>query len=637
MDHLPLPRNPIHPPVQVPCTATEDYDAGPFETYPDRQGWKDRTIKEWHIIFEERQHDLSAFLQTWLYFGLMSTLFGEPIALLEFTRERNVSRGDRIISTLGLLPALEKWIASIWSEEGDDAIAGVTALPLAVQLHSRLQDGLARAGRPWNDECKISLIEFVARYNVIEPRDGMTILSVSLIIDILLQALSYQPGTHDMLQYATLRRGFNFQWDPEEQWLYQRMRGDGWCPSELHRIFERFTTVQIFYIGHFKRPNSAARHPVIPLSPSDRQDICLTDTKEVESRDREGLCSQFQCSVTQLNEDTYETTHTAECSKIGYTDCFDVIADQQEISKILKAGGFPLIRSINDSEKTSQVSLVSSLAEERPSYVAISHVWSDRLGNLKQNSLPRCQMLRLSRLIRNLPHPASNITLFWIDTICCPPDSANMEEAQNLALSKMRQTYEGATAVLVLDSWLEGRSICDTQLQLHSEELTTQVVHHAEALAAIASSTWNTRLWNLQEGALARLLFVCFADMPYDVDDGLQKLLASPDLALELSLKMGIARSIHEIRGSRHSSEYSELGTEAKLITLANALRFRSTSVNADEPICLGTLLDLDTFKIVQAGKDREKRMAKFWSLLEQIPREFLFQGFPRLEVDGFR
>jgi hypothetical protein len=76
------------------------------------------------------------------------------------------------------------------------------------------------------------------------------------------------------------------------------------------------------------------------------------------------------------------------------------------------------------------------------------------------------------------------------------------------------------------------------------------VVHHAEALAAIASSTWNTRLWNLQEGALARLLFVYFADMPYDVDDGLQKLLASPDLALELSLKMGIARSIHEIRGS---------------------------------------------------------------------------------------
>ena len=46
---------------------------------------------------------------------------------------------------------------------------------------------------------------------------------------------------------------------------------------------------------------------------------------------------------------------------------------------------------------------------------------------------------------------------------------------------------------------------------------------------------------------------------------------------------MGIARSIYEIRGSRHSSEDSELGTEAKLITLANALRFRSTNVNADD------------------------------------------------------
>ena len=132
------------------------------------------------------------------------------------------------------------------------------------------------------------------------------------------------------------------------------------------------------------------------MSSSDHQDICLTDTKKVESTDREGFCSQFQCSVTQFNEDTYETTHTAECIKRGHTDCFDVIAGQQEISKILKAGGFPPIRSINDSEKPCQVSLVSSLAEEKLSYIAISHLWSDRLGNLKQNSLPRCQMLRLS-------------------------------------------------------------------------------------------------------------------------------------------------------------------------------------------------------------------------------------------------
>ncbi|KAF8539878.1 hypothetical protein BDD12DRAFT_70155 [Trichophaea hybrida] len=89
------------------------------------------------------------------------------------------------------------------------------------------------------------------------------------------------------------------------------------------------------------------------------------------------------------------------------------------------------------------------------------------LGNVQRSALPHCQMLHPSNLKRNLPGKAPNIHLFWIDAICCPPDSAGKNEAQELAIGKMRETYENAREVLVLDSWLQSQNIenlADTEI-----------------------------------------------------------------------------------------------------------------------------------------------------------------------------
>jgi hypothetical protein len=116
---------------------------------------------------------------------------------------------------------------------------------------------------------------------------------------------------------------------------------------------------------------------------------------------------------------------------------------------------------------------------------AISNVWADGLGNPAENSLPRCQLERIRDLaavlnvdpsreergtVRRAPPtrkrspetPDSFLQspvgaaasletdqmLFWIDTLCCP---GRPDQAKDLALKRMTETYLKAAHVLVLD------------------------------------------------------------------------------------------------------------------------------------------------------------------------------------------
>lgn len=130
-----------------------------------------------------------------------------------------------------------------------------------------------------------------------------------------------------------------------------------------------------------------------------------------------------------------------------------MVIEENESFEILKGGGIPLILSIDSDKDNRKITLIAS--EPDTSYAAISHIWSDGLGNVHRSALPRCQMLRLSGLIRSLPGNTKDIILFWIDTIGCPSGAGVQKEAKQLAISKMRHTYQMASAVLALDSWLQ--------------------------------------------------------------------------------------------------------------------------------------------------------------------------------------
>ncbi|XTI84416.1 hypothetical protein V2W45_1207818, partial [Cenococcum geophilum] len=78
----------------------------------------------------------------------------------------------------------------------------------------------------------------------------------------------------------------------------------------------------------------------------------------------------------------------------------------EDIAKIIQLDGIPLISV--EILPYGKGKLHVEKATDRSSYIAISHVYSHGLGNLSTNSLPQCQVERLSKDIKYLPDPVSN-------------------------------------------------------------------------------------------------------------------------------------------------------------------------------------------------------------------------------------
>ena len=398
--------------------------------------------------------------------------------------------------------------------------------------------------------------------------------------------------------------------------ISQQMQRDGWCPSELSMMFRRLNYTSIYFMSRVERPGPSKKHPMIQIQPLPSSDSVSAVSAERGERRSGEPCTKSKCSVYTLHEETYQTKHVNGC-----TNCYDIVADEHEISRILKNNCIPLILSIDNESESTNITLFESGPDV--AYVAISHVWSDGLGNVTRSALPRCQMLCLSTLVRGLPGRFSDNVLFWIDTIGCPPDAAHQSEAQELAIDMMRQTYERADAVLVLDSWLQPQNL--------------KYMVDTEILMRIVCSPWNSRLWTLQEGALAKELFFQFADGPYNLMEAIKQISKHRgsywEKPLQLSLHDSIIERVQEFLGYR-DLEVNQGSIQEKLLAMSHALAFRSTSVATDEALCLATLLGLNIQEIGQTPP--EERMAKFWSSVGQVPLTFLFNIYPRLQSEGY-
>lgn len=277
----------------------------------------------------------------------------------------------------------------------------------------------------------------------------------------------------------------------------------------------------------------------------------------------------------------------------------------------------PLVTATFEKDESCEVRLVPR--RPKSTYVAISHVWSDGLGNLKENAIPYCQLIRLSHLIDRLPSTSLKYTYLWLDTLCVPPDAAEQDEAQQSAIERMRETYENAESVLVLDSWLLSSKIDSRP----DEEILTQIF----------ASHWNRRLWTFQEGALAKSLFFQFSDGAYNLDQVIQRLERSKDLLLDHTLRPAIFARNWSLRRFVQSHQNRVLHT--KISSLFATFRYRQTSVASDEALCLGTILGLSMPKIMQALP--EVRMQMFWSMIPKVPVDFLFYDGATFDKEGFR
>jgi hypothetical protein len=232
----------------------------------------------------------------------------------------------------------------------------------------------------------------------------------------------------------------------------------------------------------------------------------------------------------------------------------------------------------------------------------------------------------------------------WLDTLCCP---VRPTEDKKLALKKMRQVYEQAHSVLVLDASLQSYS--------------TASMDALEVLARIFTSKWLRRVWTLQEGALAKRLWFQFADKALSLTE-LKATMETicPDNLQQKIIFDDIRYEIDRIEQFFQTKGYDGSGSNLK--TLDEALLHRGITDPSDEPICIGTLMDLPAKAVLAPGRDviealerssdldekrrlrvqlRDLRMKVVWKLLAEkfksLPAQIVFFEEARLDAQGFR
>jgi hypothetical protein len=306
--------------------------------------------------------------------------------------------------------------------------------------------------------------------------------------------------------------------------IYRLFVDNGWCPYRALQLCRSYDYLVL---------NSLASLIYNPISAREH-----------------GKCVKLQrCCAHDLivNTDDYPLRHELEETH----DCELVLVRREEIIEIIQSGGIPLISISLENDLDLQVVQCTPYM----TYTAISHVWSDGLGNRKANALPRCQLLRLRKMIFQTYFPENSpfhddstgwsaITsamewvfwkemrarkpcfkidkkrvYFWMDTLCIPVpvDSQSAEENKELKLRAIRHItpiFAGAFSTLVIDKGLEAVNVPNPSL-LSGDEFA----------AIVLCSKWMQRGWTLEEGFLSSSCFFQIAGKPYEISGSLHRLL----------------------------------------------------------------------------------------------------------------
>lgn len=401
------------------------YDGGPWLDYPSRQGWRrpadsrsGGTADKPSTLFIPESHNPR--LECWLYFGVLHAVFGPSIQHNDFLRLE--SNGKRYLTTALLHRYVDVALKSSGKKNasGDPIIFGTCTTAAWESVENQL-------GSLLNNSDVRSLLRPEMQF-AIRVLHATLFLLVKDTLGIKFRAV--------LLPQSACR----------DAWADERLRSSekGWCPSEIACFSNLRSVLSQAYALQLRRPRT------------------------LDGRgggDAHALCTAAKCRVNQVESGTYVTKHyPPECR------CEHVVVPVEDVKAVLRRGGIPLVRIRGGGGEEDAV--VLEVVAHRPgrNYVALSHVWSDGLGNAKVNSLPACQLRRLeakaARLLwehanvpgawdnpvsalhvsgRHLLHAAMKLarnpeddTLFWVDTLCVPLH----EETRKMAIRGMKKVYE---------------------------------------------------------------------------------------------------------------------------------------------------------------------------------------------------
>ena len=591
MEHLPKPTGQtksLFP--AIPYLCENRYDGGPFLNYPHRLGVPnleiDGTFSPNPTLSSASQELLAAaqpaalekFLQTWLFFGLLHEILGGSYRHEDFVT--TVSNGEVekiVVTTADLLSRLEEWEANITQDKGS--------------LYEHIANCL-----------RLTHACLVIEYPAFDNDLKFHLASVA-----------------EVLGYAT-SKACNVAWtDSPHRSLIPRdwhqiisedfrklvlLKRSNCCPSQMQMLMHDFGSPQAlgFVAGCFQ-----------------------DDVTQSPPASCDGNHCQAGVSETPGQSPRHIPHHVSDSC-----ECDLLRVDERKVADCLKKGCLPLLRLKKETD-SDMMSIEVVASTDSTSYVALSHVWADGLGNSTANALPRCQLSRLKALIDNLDFeylddPPEDVPemLLWCDTLCCP---VAPEEAKNMALRQMYRTYDKASVVLVLD-----RSFISNRVGGMSLD---------EACIRIAASRWMTRLWTLQEGALPALrnkLWFQFTKTAIPLWTLYKHLVKVSETDIRMR---GVVDSVIG-RFHTFTSLFDVQSGESRGAQMKNIMRgllYRSVTVPSDEPLIIATLLALDLRQILEP--EPADRMHALWRIIgthrSGIDKQILFHVGRKIHERGLR
>jgi hypothetical protein len=568
MDHLPLP---LEAHDQIRCKYIPN-TYGPlvdkmcsFFEFDRQSGFRFFKVLRGNFENGLRPEHLEGFFQAWLYFSFLYEILGSSVNTQDFVRH-DPTDGNDYLSTCHLDDYIRKWHEQYY------AATQPTKQGMRNDIISATQGVTYVLNRMLNAvESDSSPVRLISHEFELAARVLIQTLEFKLLPDDLpRQRVVDDSGTH----ICPL--------------LTQRLLDNRWCPNQINMLACTMDVPSLYYAS------------LLGPDTSDKDHFACTDDL---------------CKANQIDQSLYNTAHVLEDCQ-----CEFVGASSRELADIIQDEQIPVIDMASNGAIAERNIRIRTL-QEGMKYVALSHVWADGLGNPIADSLPMCQLTRLSEYVKVV---LPDHRFLWCDTLCVPKKPPQLRRK---AIWKMRDIYEKAYVVLILDASLRSAS-----LSCSAEELMMRVT----------CSGWMRRLWTFQENILAKKLRVVLRDGIANINNAASKIYTQhpgqPITAACYHHSIGLEASVFYrtvIPAEERLLKEPDIPQGVSIGSVWESLQWRTTSWLSDEPICLAVALAIDLPLVLDTAEDQ--RMKKIFSLTKGWPPYLIFAEYERFPEPGWK
>lgn len=539
MDFIPQPRESNTPPVEVPLLPDLPY----LETPPG-------TLKNFlnpsatDLEFNSTATNIATFMQARLFFGLLGEYLREAPKLRDYTVSTDGNEGYR------RRISLQKLGNSLFGEDE------------RMELIERDDDGNKVKFVVLLRDLGLLMDHLESLPHARDYPAPQVALSVRVLTDALMTLLLNEKGRMEYIEgafqstrnyrHCYLRKPASdpSHWEvsPSLQIIYDRFDSNGWCLSRVRALSKSFTHMTLYYMSQIQRRHPSnldhkkCKGPICTAAfwAGKRDEIDLNEPQHIRVRDRyeETLHVRQNRALTSGERGTSWENRSKQTgtAKKCMGDCELHEVHIQKVVDLLEKGRIPLIKITETKAGPLVLDIVPATMNSR--YVAVSHVWSDGLGNKEGNSIYDCQLRNITDSLTRLPTSTGEVMsslafnrlptyfpwsipgiftrnepykLFWLDILCIPsrPNlialGKNADAIRGAAIGQISATFSGATQVLVMDGEIQTlrRDMCEMP----------------EILTHFTGCNWAARAWTYAEGAESLKAHVKLADGFFDPRD----------------------------------------------------------------------------------------------------------------------